>query len=308
MKWGVPTLLVLALGAAACRQTPGTARGRVDSLQLNARLQRLQQRLGDSAMGAERALPIAKWVLPPSLNEVSGLTLAGDGRVLAHGDELGRISVIDPRRGVILKEFWIGARADFEAITMAHGLIYMLDSDGQLYVFREGANGARVPYTLEDTRLGKECEFESVAYDAAREALLLPCKNVFKKHLRDNLVIYVWRLNAQQPPRLSLLLVPLARVIGDNPWKQIRPTDITVDPRTGHYVLIAAHERAIVELTPNGEVVSAMPLPEQDQHPQAEGIAITNDGILMIADESTVRPASITLYRWPLTPAKPVAQ
>jgi uncharacterized protein YjiK len=301
-----PLVLAFALGLAACRPTRSGARTRGDSAQLTERAAKLAQRLSDSATGAERALPVAKWLLPASLSEISGLALTSDGRLLAHGDELGRISVIDPKRGVILKEFSIGARADFEGITMAHGLIYMMDSDGQLYVFREGASGARVPYQLLDTQLGRECEFEGVAFDPAREALLLPCKNVEKKSLRNNLVIYVWKLHDNDPPRLSIIAIPLARVIGDNPWKSLRPTDITVDPNTGNYVLVAAHERALIELTPNGEVVRTMPLPERDQHPQAEGVAITNDGLLIISDEASNRLASITLYRWPLAPATTV--
>jgi len=36
----------------------------------------------------------------------------------------------------------------------------------------------------------------------------------------------------------------------------------------------------------------------------AEGIAISEDGILLVSDEATGRPASITLYRWPLEPAE----
>jgi hypothetical protein len=34
------------------------------------------------------------------------------------------------------------------------------------------------------------------------------------------------------------------------------------------------------------------------QHPQAEGVAITHDHILLISDESTTNAASLTLYRW----------
>lgn len=300
-------VIACALGLAACRPTRSGAHIRADSAQLSERAARLAQRLSDTATGAERALPVAKWLLPASLSEISGLALTSDGRVLAHGDELGRISVIDPKRGVILKEFWIGARADFEGITMARGLIYMIDSDGQIYAFREGAGGARVPYQLLDTKLGRECEFEGVAFDPAREALLLPCKNVEKKSLRSNLVIYVWKLRETDLPRLSIIAIPQARVIGDNQWKSLRPTDITVDPNSGNYVLVAAQERALVELTPNGEVVRAMPLPERDQHAQTEGVAITNDGILIISDEASNRAASITLYRWPLAPAATVA-
>ncbi len=301
------TLGLIALGLAACRAQREPAMSQSDSVELADRDARVEERLADSATGAARSAPIARWVLPPSLAEVSGLTVMSDGRLLAHGDEYGNVSVLDPRRGVLLKEFSIGAKADFEGITTASGIIYMVASNGQVYAFREGANRQRVSYEMYDTRLGKECEFEGVAFDSRRAALLLPCKNIEKKSLRNSVLIYVWRLDNAAVPRTSVITIPLRRAIGDNPWAHLRPTDITVDKNTGHYVLIAAGEKALLEITPNGEVVRSMPLPGGDEHGQAEGVAITEDGILIVSDEATSRFASITLYRWPLAPAVPVA-
>lgn len=301
------TLGLIALGLAACRGQREPAMSQSDSVELADRDARVAERLADSATGVARSAPIARWVLPPSLAEVSGLAVMSDGRVLAHGDEYGNVSVLDPRRGVLLKEFSIGAKADFEGITTASGTIYMIASNGQVYAFREGANRQRVSYKMYDTRLGKECEFEGVAFDSRRAALLLPCKNIEKKSLRNSVVIYVWPLDNAAVPRTSVITIPLRRAIGDNPWAHLRPTDITVDKNTGHYVLIAAGEKALLEITPNGEVVRSMPLPGGDEHGQAEGVAITEDGILIVSDEATSRFASITLYRWPLAPAAPVA-
>ena len=153
-----------------------------DSVELADRDARVEERLAGLATGAARTAPIARWVLPPSLAE-SRSHCHERGRLLAHGDEYGNISVLDPRRGVLLKEFSIGAKADFEGITTGSGIIYMVASNGQVYAFREGANGQRVSYELYDTQLGKECEFEGVAFDSRRSALLLPCKNVQKKSL-----------------------------------------------------------------------------------------------------------------------------
>jgi uncharacterized protein YjiK len=295
----------LLFGVLACTGADGRTLSAADSLALVDRATRLALRLADSSSGAGRATPIARWILPASLNEVSGLALTSDGRVLAHSDEYGRVSVLDARRGVLLKEFSIGAKADFEGITVANGIIHMVDSNGQIYSFREGNPGQRVSYTLTDTRLGRECEFEGIAFDARRAALLLPCKNVEKKELRGNIIIYVWQLNPRATQRLSLITVALQSAIGNNAWNTLRPTDIAVDPRTGHYVLIAAQERALVELEPNGQVVSSMPLPGgEEAHSQAEGVAITDDGMLLVSNEASGRPASITLYRWPLEPAR----
>ena len=287
---------LLALGA--CRPTPRA--------QLSARVERLTTSLANAA--TDPASPLALWILPREMGEVSGLALTSDGRLLAHGDEWGDVYVIDPRGGALLKRFSIGAnggdtRADFEGITVVGDRIFMVASNGMLYEFAEGADGERVGFTLHDTRLGNECEFEGVAFDSAQGILVLPCKNVGTKNLRDDLVLYRWRLGGTGDSTLVPLTIPLRIVIASNAWKDLHPSDVTVNPVTGNYVLIAAQEKALIEITPLGEVVRAIALP--GKHKQAEGIALTPDGILIVGDEATTRPASLTLYRWPLTPVKP---
>jgi hypothetical protein len=175
--------------------------------------------------------------------------------------------------------------------------VFLLASNGKVHEFREGADGERVPYTIHDTRLGRECEFEGVAFDPAINALLLACKQVGRKSLRGNLVIYRWALHPGSGSRLSRLTVPLAPLIGAHEWKGLHPSDITVDPSSGNYVLVAAQEKALVVITPAGAPIFSGPLPKGLE--QAEGVAITKDSILIVADEAIGRPAAITLYRWP---------
>jgi hypothetical protein len=180
-----------------------------------------------------------------------------------------------------------------------------------LYAFREGVNGARVAYTVLDTRLGGECEFESLAFDRAINSLLLACKAVRAKSLRDSLVIFRWRLERGKGSPVSKLTVPFKRVIGSNGWDSLHPSDITIDPFNGNYVIIASREKALVEITPAGDLIFARPLP--GEHAQPEGVAITRDSILIISDEkskgasaqhehrsSADQSAVLTLYRWPL--------
>jgi uncharacterized protein YjiK len=291
------------MAASGCRPAGSTARHEAE---LSARGHRLATRLDSS--GSTNTGLLARWILPRELGEVSGLALTTDGRLLAHGDEAGSVYVIDPRLGVLLKRFAIGtaegeARADFEGITVAAGRIVMIASNGTLYEFLEGEDGDRVRYVLHDTRLGHECEFEGVAYDAAQALLVLPCKTVGSKKLRDQLVLYRWRLGENGDTSMAPLTIPLRTVIGSNPWKGLHPSDITIDSATGHYVLVAAQEKALIEITPSGEVVRATPLP--GKHGQAEGVALSPDGILIVSDEATKRSATLTLYRWPLTAASP---
>ena len=295
------TGLVLGLSAlTGCRAAP--------SAELSARVQRITASL--ASQDRDPTSPIAKWILPRELGEVSGLAVTSDGRLLAHGDEWGQVYIIDPRGGALLKRFSIGesggdTRADFEGIAVVGERIFMATSSGMLYEFAEGEDGERVGSVVHDTRLGKECEFEGVAFDSAQGIVVLPCKNVRTRNLRDQMVLYRWRLDGAGDSALGPITIPLRQVIGSNSWKNLHPSDVSIDPATGNYVLIAAQEQALIEITPVGEVVRATPLP--GKHKQAEGVALTRDGILIVSDEATTRPASLTLYRWPLTVAKPRA-
>ncbi|HEV8196054.1 MAG TPA: SdiA-regulated domain-containing protein [Gemmatimonadales bacterium] len=295
--------LLVALAAAGCGAA-GAGRRLVvaDSARINARATRLAATLARPDSGKDRERPLALWVVPVGLSEISGLALTADQRLLAHDDERGAVSEIDYRRGVVTKQFLLGkphtVHADFEGITVAGDKIFLLASNGILYEFKEGGTGERVDYTVHDTHLGKECEFEGVAFDPAIGSLLLACKHVFSKALQNFLVIYRWKLEPGDSGQLSQLTVPLDQATGSNGWKAIHPSDITIDPLNGNYVIIASQQKALIEITPAGVVLLSRPLP--GDHDMAEGVAITRDSILIISDESAKRPAVVTLYRWPL--------
>jgi uncharacterized protein YjiK len=248
------------------------------------------------------ARPIARWRLPPELQEISGVALTGDGRLLAHGDETGDVWELDYRHGLVVKRFSLGAqvvRGDFEGITVANGTVFLLTSKGTLYEFREGAAGAHVDYRVHATGLKNECEFEGIVFDPAINALVFVCKTVYNTQLHGALVLYRWSLRGDSAPRPTRLTIPLADVIGTNGWKGLHPSDVTIDPLTGNYVIIASKEKALISITPAGAVVSSRSLPPG--HEQPEGIAITNNGILIVSDEAGQQPSAVlTLYKWPL--------
>ena len=298
------SFLAVLLALAACDQAKTSSTTGATADTMAARAARLQQALAASDSGD--AAVLARWLLPRELDEISGLALTADGRLLAHNDQEGVVWEIDYRSGVLVKRFQLGkppVKADLEGITIANDRIFMLASNGKLYEFREGKDEEHVNFTVHDTRLGSECEFEGVAFDPSQSSLLLACKDVPGKN--DSLVIYRWKLQSGEGERLSRLAIPIANVIGSNDWKNLHPSDITIDPFSGNYVLIAAQERALIEITPTGDPISARAL--SAEHVQAEGVAITREGILILSDESggkgarasARRPAAaVSLYRW----------
>ena len=288
------TLIVAAIG---CRGQLGGDNGG-DTTDLASREARLDQAKSAPDTGLWGA-PLARWVMPQNLNEISGLALTPDGRLFGNPDEHGIVSELNYRRGVVVKQFLLGRRGvqgDFEGIAIAGEVMYLLSSNGKLYEFREGANGASVDYSVHDLELGKECEFEGLAFDPSNNSLLLVCKHVGVKELKDHLVIYRWSLAESAGERLSRITTSVEQLMIDNDWKEFRPTGIEVDPLSGNYLILTA-ENALVIVTSEGAILETRPLPAG--HDQPEGVAVTRDSMIIISDEAVTRPAIITLYRWP---------
>jgi len=307
-------LATMSVGAG-CRPDSSAAMSRKDSVTVTERTARLaaaltqpvRDSIADSTADSSAAAnvterpPIAKWLLGSYLLEISGIALTSDGRLLAHADEGARIFEIDYRGGRMVRTFDLGKEpviGDFEGITAVNDTLYLLTSTGMLYQFQAGKDGSRVQYTKHDTGLKAECEFEGVAYDPSIRSLLLACKNVYTKGpIQDSLVIHRWKLSGASDTVRSHLSVALAPIIGPNDWKNLHPSDITVDPTSGNYVLVAADESALIEITPAGELISARPLGPGLAH--AEGVAVTKDNILIISTEGEAKlRAAVTLFRW----------
>jgi uncharacterized protein YjiK len=290
-------LVCLSPWVAGCRETPQAKAAEAHAVEA-ARKQELARRLALADANPGKPVPVAQWIMPPELREISGLALTTRGTVLTHDDNVARVYEIDPRTGILLKGFSLegGVRGDFEAITIAGADIYLLQSKGKIYKFKEGADAAQVPYSVYDTGLGKECEFESMAYEADSARLVLACKKFLQKDEPKEVLIYHLPLPLGDRSAITAIRVPMKDVIGSNKWKNFHPSDINIDPFTKNYIIVASKEKGLVVITPDGEVVRSEPLP--GDHRQPEGIAITSDSLLMISDESNVKPAAITLYRW----------
>ena len=288
------SVLVCGVG---CRKGPEAKAAQLRSVEAE-RQQTLARRLVMAGSSSNQRMPLASWIIPAELREISGIVLTSTGNLLAHDDEVGRIYEINPKSGIILKRFTLKGtpHGDFEAIARAGEDLYLLESNGKLFKFREGADATKVPYLKIDTRLGHECQFEGIAFEPDSSRLLLACKKVSAKSLKDVLVIYRLPLPMTDSTKLTMLQVPMAEVIGVNRWKDFQPSDIAVDPATGNYVLISSQEKGLVVMTPGGKVLRSETLPAG--HSQAEGVAVTSDGMLIVSDEAAEKPAHITLYRW----------
>ena len=241
------------------------------------------------------------WKLPQRLSEISGLTATGDGRVFAHGDENAIIYQLDPRAGKIVKAFALGdvtVRADFEGIALAKGKVYLVTSDGTIYEAPEGGDGERVLFNTYGTGVGRKCEIEGLAYEKSTGDLLLACKTARVPELAGHLVVFRWNIEARALSETPALLVPMDQIRALRGVGSLHPTGIEVLTGSGNYLLIAAKERLILELTRSGDVVAIRDL-TPELHIQPEGVTMLPGGVLLIADEGGRGRGRLTLYETP---------
>jgi uncharacterized protein YjiK len=289
--------LLVAVLLAGCGPSK-EERARADSAAAVARGERIATLLADSAGRTDT--PLAKWILPDDMAEISGIVLTPDGNhVIAHADEQAHLVAINFRTGVITKRFDLGERTvigDFEGITRVGLDYFMMTSKAQIYQFREAEHEGRADYSVLDTKLAGECEFEGIAHDPLTNSFLLACKRP-QKAMRDSMIVYRWP-RGPNPEPVSRIAVPLDQVIGSNDWDDIHPSDITVDPFTGNYVIVARQEDALIVITRDGQVVRSGTVPTGLRG--AEGLAITEDGLLLVSAEAESKqlPANVTLFRW----------
>ncbi|TDJ36418.1 MAG: hypothetical protein E2O53_03780 [Gammaproteobacteria bacterium] len=240
---------------------------------------------------------VKQWKLPKKLREISGLALTPDERLLAVSDEQAIVYELDYQDGRIIKSFAFGdpaVRADFEGIAVLRDTVWLMTSDGLLYAAVEGPDGRNVRYRKYDTGHGDYCELEGLAQDRVAGTLILACKEAKSK--QNDLMIFEWSASNSGIEHVRDVIVPERSIAGMIDKKRINPSGIAVDPQTGERVLIAARQRALVRLTTDGVLSEAVIRLKKGRHKQAEGIEMTRDGRLLIADEGSGGRARLTVY------------
>jgi streptogramin lyase len=127
----------IALCVQGCGDTPQARAAQAKAVSAQ-RLQQLHSRIAATSANPAKGIALAEWIMPSALREISGLALTSHGTVFTHDDNIGRVSEIDPRTGILLKSFSLAGlqKGDFEAIAIAGPDLYLLESSGKLFKFR----------------------------------------------------------------------------------------------------------------------------------------------------------------------------
>lgn len=238
--------------------------------------------------------------LSKKLKEISGLALSADGRLFTHGDEKGTIYQLDVETGKILKEFEIGDKKieeDFEGIAIAENKFYMVVSNGDIYEFEEGEDGAEVKYEVYKTELKSKYDVEGLCYDKGTYSLLLACKEFAGKEFDDSRAVYLFDLKKKKLDNKPRFIISLNKLEKNWDVEKFKPSAIERHPVSGTYFILGGKGLVVLEISSDGKIIDEMILNEK-YHRQPEGITFLKDGTMIISDEADKDKAVLTFYKY----------
>ncbi len=253
-----------------------------------------------------------RWRLPKKLREISGLALTADQRLWAIADERALVMQLDYHEGKVIKTFAMGnpvVRADFEGIAALNKWLYLITSRGKLYVTKEAPDGGYAEYAKFDLGLADSCEVEGLGEEHRRELLWIVCKRVRGDGRDKYLHLHAWSTHNHELVTELALRLPIAAIAELTGSAEFNPSALAFTPDEDQLVLLAARQRsyAVYHWQPAFEsmqdfqpqLLSAGRLVNAAQHPQAEGLAITATGQLLIADEGKNKRGTLSSYGAP---------
>lgn len=236
--------------------------------------------------------------LPKELNEISGLTTDNEGFIYTHDDEKSIIYKIDYKDGKIVSKISFGKPSfneDFEDIEIVDKNIWLVSGNGKLYKMLKTDTNIDTNYEVIKTVLGNKNDVEGLCYDEANKRLLLACKGNAGKGYNDEKGIYAFDLQTNTLSEKPVYLISLKELDEKYKIKDFSPSGIKYNKFTGTFFIISANVPAIIEMDKQGNVIDGSKLPKRHQQP--EGITFSNDGELLISDESAGKTPKITVYR-----------
>ena len=110
-------------------------------------------------------------------------------------------------------------------------------------------------------------------------------------------MIFAWSVEDRELLVDESLSLPASAIRKKLRVDRLSPSGLTIDRNSGNFVVIAARQRALIEISRDGRLVDARNLTLTTRHRQAEGIELTTNGKLLIADEGGTHKARLAVYR-----------
>jgi uncharacterized protein YjiK len=273
--------------------------------------------------------PDQVWLMPPELEEISGLAFApGDRWLLAVQDEWGTLYGLDPGCGRVDRTWPMAEKGDFEGVAVSDSLVWMLRSDGRLFFSRWAEEGPTGETGVLKTGFPKGTDLEGLAWDPRSRLLLVAAKDQPGEHpdgvkgwlridphtgVRDTVLQGLDREGLRRAVQTQVDKSARRRILkwlsGEPDRFLLGPSAIALHPVDGAIYVASSRGKLLMVFEPDGALRRVYPLDKQVLL-QPEGLAFNRAGDLFIASEGKKGvPGRIAVYRDPFkipVPSEPV--
>lgn len=235
--------------------------------------------------------PDEKYILPNQLQEISGNLILNDRIMICIQDEEGDLFFYDLMEKRIIKRVDFGKDADYEDLTLAGDIVYVLRSNGTIYELENWDNKEDIVVTEYKTRLSKKNNCEGLCYEPDKNALLIALKGEPEADEEQDFdgfkAIYRFDLEKKKVKKRPAYLIELKQIkevkkqSGDI---RFQPSALAIHPITDKIYVLASVGKAIVVMNRAGELLHYVKL-NKWLFVQPEGISFAPDGTLYISSE-----------------------
>ncbi|HUP10674.1 MAG TPA: SdiA-regulated domain-containing protein [Niastella sp.] len=245
-----------------------------------------------------------KIVMPPSLEEISGITFnkGNSDTVYAQEDENGKLYYLKlgEKRS---HNFHFGKHGDYEDVAICNNTVIMLKSNGVLYTF---------PFTdihqEEETGNVREWkdllpkgEYEGMYADENNRLIYIICKDCADEKSSKTGKGYILQLNTDGSVSQNGTFeidVHAIKEIAREKKINFHPSALALNPRTNEWYIITSINKLLVVTDNNWKVTAAYKL-NPAIYIQPEGIAFDKDNNLYISNEGgDLHSGNILKIKW----------
>lgn len=236
--------------------------------------------------------------LGKALNEISGITYAGNGKLLAITDSKEKVIEIDIKAKK-LRDYTskvVGPDSDLEDIVLVDSTLYLLMSKGIIKEIPPGVKDTNGVKTYE-LNLNGSNDFETLYYDPTANGLVLICKTC--AHEKGAGIRTAFRFDLKEKTFDSSAFFTISK---EEVKKLVKNSDAKFDPSAAAihplnkrlYILSSAGNLLVITDT-RGKVIEAYHL-NPDDFPQAEGIAFAPNGEMYISNEGKYGRPTLSIF------------
>jgi len=238
--------------------------------------------------------PKSKWVLPPELVEISGLSFFRKNRLACIQDEKGIFYIYDLKKKEITRKERFGDNGDYEGVEVINDTAYVLKSNGDVFYFLVKKDEIGEVYSVK-TDLTRKNDTEGLGFLSSTNEILIACKeDPGTKKFEIDKSRTVYRITN---PDKKFKKKP-KYIIDGNSYKKMlekkgmslkkhrpfKPSGVAIHPNSKNVFVIGTVGKMMIILSPESKIIDLIPL-DPKVFLQPEGICFNSQGDLFISSE-----------------------